>query len=123
MNLIPLGIAVFLFSVKRTILFDRPGRKIVLIKRSIFRKMSFCAGYDEVTALRFGADHVYSGFALSSSSAAETYSVPSLRLVLNSGGTVLLDRGGKNRLENLAERLASFIDKRLERQAEERLQK
>ena len=114
MNLILLGIAVFLLSVKRTILFDRGNQNISLLKRSIFRTTRLRIGYDEVIALRLGADEVYSGFALAGSSAAETYPVSSLRLVLKGGATVLLDRGGMKRLQSLGERLSGFVGKPLE---------
>jgi len=114
MNLVLLGIAAFLLSVKRTIVFDRNEQKICLYKRSIFRTRRLCANNDEVTALKIGTDQVYSGFALAGSSAAETYSVPSLRLIFKGGETVLLDRGGRKRLESLAKRLSAFIEKLLE---------
>jgi hypothetical protein len=114
MNLVLLGIAAYLLSVKRTIVFDRRERKICLTKRCILRKISFCADYDDVTTLRLATDQVYSGFALAGSSAAETYPVPSLRLVLHSGQTVLVDRGGMKRLDSLAKRLNAIIEKPLE---------
>lgn len=119
MNLILLGIAAFLLSVKRTIVFDRRERKITLRKRSIFRTRIFSAKFDEVVALRLGADQVYSGFALAGSTAAETYAVPSLRLILKGGGTALLDRGGIKRLEGLAERLSTAVEKPLEGKSED----
>jgi hypothetical protein len=115
MNLILLGIAAFLLSVKRTIVFDRRERKITLRKRSIFRTRIFSAKFDEVVTLRLGADQVYSGFALAGSSAAETYGVPSLRLVVKGDETVLLDRGGMKKLESLGARLGGFIDKPLDK--------
>lgn len=113
MNLVLLGIAAFLLSVKRTIVLDRSGQKICLYKRSIFRTRRLCANNDEVTALKIGTDQVYSGFALAGSSAAETYSVPSLRLILKNGEAVLLDRGGAKRLEDFAKRLSPLIEKPL----------
>ncbi|HEY2988694.1 MAG TPA: hypothetical protein VGL11_13270 [Candidatus Binatia bacterium] len=114
MNLVLLGIAAYLLSVKRTIVFDRREREICLIKRSVFRRIRFCVSYDEVITLRLDTDRVYSGFALAGSSAAETYPVPSLRLVLENGATVLLDRGGKKKLESLGERFSVTIEKPLE---------
>jgi hypothetical protein len=113
MNLILLGIAAYLLSVTRTILFDRGNRMITLSKRSLLRTIRLRVSYDEVAALRLGADQVYSGFALAGSSAAETYPVPSLRLVLKGEQTVLLDRGGMKRLDNLAERLSQYLGKPL----------
>jgi hypothetical protein len=121
MNLILLGIAAFLLSVKRTIIFERRERRISLLKRSVFRVHRLSAQFDEIVALRLGTDQVYSGFALAGSSAAETYDVPSLRLILKSGSTVLLDRGGVKRLAALAERLRTAIDKPLESKAGESL--
>jgi hypothetical protein len=119
MNLILLGIAAYLLSVKRTILFDRGKRAITLTKRSLLRAIRLSVSFDEVAALRLGADQVYSGFALAGSSAAETYAVPSLRLVLKSGGTVLLDRGGITRLNELAGRVSRAIAIPLEAQTME----
>jgi hypothetical protein len=113
MNLILLGIAAYLLSVKRTIIFDRNEQKICLYKRSIFRTRRLCANNDEVTSLKIGTDQVYSGFALAGSSAAETYSVPSLRLILKNGEAVLLDRGGIKRLEDFAKRLSPLVEKPL----------
>jgi hypothetical protein len=115
MNFILLGIAAFLLSVKRAIVFDRRERKISLLKRSIFRAHRFSANYDDVIALRLGTDQVYSGFALGGSSAAETYPVPSLRLVVKGDETVLLDRGGIKKLESLGTRLSGFIAKPLQK--------
>ena len=114
MNLILLGISLFLLSLRRTILFDHRQRQVVLHKRHIFRSTRLCVSYDEVTALRLGTDEVYSGFAVAGSSAAESYPVPSLRLVLKGGETVLLDRGSVRRLETLGKRLSSFLGKPLQ---------
>ena len=114
MNLILLGIAVFLLSLKRTILFDRRDRRIVFSKRSILRTSILRVDYDEVTALQLGIDQVDSGFAVAGSSAAERYPVPSLRLVLNSGATVLLDRAGNRRLKSLGEHLSEGLKKPLQ---------
>ena len=114
MNLILLGISAFLISLRRIVLFDHKKRQIALRKSSIFRKTTLDLRYDEVTALRLGLDQVYSGFAVAGSSAAEKFPVPSLRLVLRNAETVLLDRGGRKRLESLGEKLSRFLEKRLE---------
>lgn len=114
MNLILLGISVFLLSLKRTIVFDHRKQEVVFHKHTIFRQTRLCAGYDEVTALRLGVDQVYSGFAVAGSSAAEHYPVPSLRLVLNSGESVLVDRGGLRRLQGLGTRLSELLGRPLE---------
>lgn len=115
MNLILLAIAVFLLSLRRTILFDHKQRRIILHKRSIFRTNKLSVSYDEVAGLRLGVDQVYSGFALAGSSAAQKYPVPSLRLILTGGDSVLLDRGGMTRLQNLGKQLSNFIEKPLQR--------
>jgi hypothetical protein len=111
MNLVLLGISFYLLSLKRTIVVDAKARTIVLSKRTLLRRSQLRLNWDEVKALRLGVDRVYSGFAIAGSSAAETYSVPSLRLVLNNGGTILLDRSGMKKLESLAERLRSLLNK------------
>ncbi|MGH7775473.1 MAG: hypothetical protein ACREQA_24875 [Candidatus Binatia bacterium] len=113
MNLILLGISLFLFSLKRTILFDQKEQQVVLQKRSILRSARLRVGYEEVKALRLGMDQVYSGFALAGSTAAQKYPVPSLRLILENNETVLLDRGGMRRLESLGKRLSGFLGKPL----------
>ncbi|MBI4489342.1 MAG: hypothetical protein HY694_09680 [Deltaproteobacteria bacterium] len=114
MNLILLGIAVFLLSLRRTILFDHEQQRITLRKSHIFRSTRLVLLYDEVTVLRLGMDQVYSGFAVAGSSAAQKYPVPSLRLVLKGGETVLLDRGGRRRLEDLGKRVSRLLGKPLE---------
>lgn len=114
MNLILLGISAFLISLRRTVLFDHRKRQVTLKKSTIFRSHRLDLAYDEVTALRLGPDQVYSGFALAGSSAAESYPVPSLRLALRNGQTVLLDRGGARRLEDLGRRLSAAVEKPLQ---------
>lgn len=113
MNLILLGISLFLLSLKRVILFDHKKREIVFHKRSIFRTIRLCVDYDEVAELRLGTDEVHGGFAATSSTAGQKFPVPSLRLILTGGETVLLDRGGKRRLEALERRLSTFLGKPL----------
>lgn len=115
MNLILFGIACYLFSLKRTILFDHQERRVLFRRRSIFRISTLCVDYDEVEALRLGVDQVYSGFAIAGSSAAQRYPVPSLRLVVKSGATILLERGGIRRLQGLGKRLSDLLGKPLHR--------
>ena len=113
MNLILLGISFFLLSLKRTILFDHKQRLVVLRRRHIFRSHRLDLLYDEVAVVRLGIDQVYGGFAVAGSSAAQSYPVPSLRLILKNGETVLLDRGGARRLEALGRQLAAALGKSL----------
>lgn len=114
MNLILLGIAVFLISLRRTILFDHRQKRIILRKSHMLRSARLDLLYDEVMSLRLGADQVYSGFAVAGSSAAEKFPVPSLRLALRNGQTALLDRGGARRLEDLGRRLSAAVGKPLQ---------
>lgn len=114
MNLILLGISFFLLSLRRIILLDHKGRQIVLHRRHIFRSAGLRVPYDEVVSLKLGIDEVYSGFAVAGSAAAESYPVPSLRLALKDGETVLLDRGGIRRLESLGKHLSGFLEKPLQ---------
>jgi hypothetical protein len=114
MNLVLFGIAAFLLSMKRTIAIEKSLRRVTLKRRSLFRTVDLPIAFDAIIALRLTADQVYSGFALAGSSAAETYPVPSLRLVLGNAETVLLDRGGAKRLAALAERISDWIGKPLE---------
>jgi len=114
MNLILLGISFFLLSLKRTILFDQMQRLVVLRKRHIFRSHRLDLLYDEVAVVKLGIDQVYGGFAVAGSSAAQSYPVPSLRLILKNGETVLLDRGSVRRLEALGKRLSGLLEKPLQ---------
>jgi len=114
MNLILLGISFFLLSLKRTIVFNHKQQQVVLQKRNIFRRVELSVAYNEVAALRLGIDQVYGGFAVAGSSAAQSYPVPSLRLILKNGETVLLDRGSVRRLEALGKRLSDLLEKPLQ---------
>ncbi|MFQ5682070.1 MAG: hypothetical protein ACE5HC_02255 [Candidatus Binatia bacterium] len=113
MNLILLGISLFLFSLKRSISFHKKEQRVLLRKRSIFRTTELSVNYDEVQALQLENDEVYSGFAVAGSSAAQKYPVPSLRLVLREGESVLLDRGGLRRLETLGKHISEALGKPL----------
>jgi hypothetical protein len=70
--------------------------------------------YHEIKKLRLGVDQVYSGFAVAGSSAAQSFPVPSLRLLAAGGESILLDRGSLRRLEELARRVSNLIDKPLD---------
>jgi hypothetical protein len=114
MNLILLGISFFLLSLERILSLSDQDRQVVLCKRSIFRTVKIRVPYDEVISLKLGTDQVYSGFAVAGSSAATRYPVPSLRLILKYGETVLVDRGGRGRLQALGQRLSHHLGKPLE---------
>ncbi len=114
MNFVLLGISFFLFSLKRTILVDRRSKQLIFYKRSFLRRALLTVNFDEVTGLWLGMDQVYSGFAVAGSSANESFPVPSLRLSLRKEATLLVDRGGVKRLQELGERLSRFLGKNLE---------
>ncbi|MGH7829649.1 MAG: hypothetical protein ACREP8_05680 [Candidatus Binatia bacterium] len=112
MNLVLLGVAVFLLSLKRTVVLDRASGKVFLTKRSVFGRRGLVVDFAEVVSLRLGTDQVYSGFAVAGSTAGvKSFPAASLRLLLSNGETVLLDRGGRKRLGEMAERMSVFIGK------------
>ena len=57
---------------------------------------------------------MYSGFAVAGSSAAQSFPVPSLRLILTNAESVLLDRGSRRKLEDLGRRVSNRLEKLLE---------
>jgi len=114
MNLILFGISLYLLSQKRTIVLSNSAQQISLTKRSLHQATSLSIPYLEIDKFRLGADQVYSGFAVAGSSAAESFAVPSLRLVAVGGQSILLDRGSFRRLEELGKRLSARINKRFE---------
>ena len=114
MNLILFGISLYLLSQKRTIVLSNSAQQISLTKRSLHQATSLSIAYLEIDKFRLGADQVYSGFAVAGSSAAESFAVPSLRLVAVGVQSILLDRGSFRRLEELGKRLSARINKRFE---------
>lgn len=115
MNLILFGVALYLLSLKRTIVLNPKERQIRLVKRTALRRIRLCVDYAEVVSLRLGTDQVNSGLAVASTAPNETYPVPSLRLTLTGGNTVLLDRSSRRKLESLGQRLSQGLGKPLER--------
>ena len=112
MNMILLGVAVFLLSIRRTILIDQKNCLVHLSKRSLFRRRDLKLGFDEVAILKLGTDMVYSGFAVAGSTVGQSsFPSPSLRLILAGGETVLLERAGRTRIKDLADRLGPMLAK------------
>jgi hypothetical protein len=101
MNLILFGIAFFLITQRRTIEVDIDARQLTLRRQSLYRTISFAATYEEISKVSLAVDQVYSGFAIGGSTAAQSFPVPALRLVLNNGGNVLLDRGSFRKLADI----------------------
>jgi hypothetical protein len=114
MNLILLGISAFLLTQRRTIEIDDELRRLTLRRQSLYRSIVLAASYDEVTKLVLGVDQVYSGFALGGSTAAESFPVPALRVTLQNGRTVLLDRGSLRKLADLGQLIGRRLNKPLD---------
>jgi hypothetical protein len=114
MNLMLFAIAVYLLAQQRTVVIDNTSRTVSLRKRHLLKKISLTLAFGEIESVKLVLDPVYSGFAVAGSSAAQSFPVPSLRLATREGDTVLLDRGGLRRLQELGERIARRLGKPLE---------
>jgi hypothetical protein len=114
MNLILFGISLYLLSQKRTIIIDKARQEVMLARRSLYRITTLAAHYSEIEKLKLGVDQVYSGFALAGSSAAESFPVPALRLIMSGGQSVLLDRGSLRKLEAIGKRISDRLLKPIE---------
>jgi hypothetical protein len=114
MNLILFGVAFYLISQKRTILIDSSAQRVTLKRRSLHQTNFLSVPYFEIKMLRLGMDQVYSGFAVAGSSAAESFPVPSLRVLATGGESVLLDRGSLRKLQDLGTRISHRLDKPFE---------
>ncbi|HET7911810.1 MAG TPA: hypothetical protein VFL49_07255 [Pseudolabrys sp.] len=114
MNLILFGIAIFLVTQRRVIEIDNQARQVTLRRQSLYRCQVLCAAYSEIDHVNLGVDQVYSGFALGGSTAAEKFAVPALRIGLNGGAAVLLDRGSFRKLAELGKLVSERIAKPLQ---------
>lgn len=117
MNTVLLGIACYLLTLKRTILFDHQGQKVVLTSQSLVNRSFLSVNYSEVEEINLGVDQVYNGFAVAGSSAAQQFPVPSLRLFLVNGDSVLLDRGSRRRLKELGIQIGERLKRPFEMDA------
>ncbi len=118
MNTILFGIACYLLTLKRTILFDHQGKRMVLTNQSLFNRSFLSASYSEIAKINLGVDQVYNGFAVAGSSAAQQIPVPSLRLFLVNGDSVLLDRGSRGRLKELGTQMSERLKRPFEMDAQ-----
>ncbi|HEX2928760.1 MAG TPA: hypothetical protein VHV54_03540 [Candidatus Binatia bacterium] len=114
MNLILFGIAIFLVTQRRVIEIDSAARQVSLTRRSFYRTIRLTVSFDEISTVRIAPDHVYSGFALAGSTAAQTFPIPALRMIVASGASVLLDRGSVRRLKENGKLISERINKPLE---------
>jgi hypothetical protein len=114
MNLILFGISAFLITQRRIIEVDSDLRQLTLRRQSLYRSTVFAASYDEIANVSLGVDRVYSGFAIGGSTAAETFPVPALRIMLQNGDNVLLDRGSFRKLTEIGKLVSERLNKPLE---------
>jgi len=114
MNLVLFGIAIFLVTQRRTIEFDSPAKSFELSRRSLYRKTTLTAAFDEIEKITLSIDQVTSGFAMAGSTTSESFPVPALRLHFTGGQAALLDRSSLRRLEDTGMKIAERIDKKLE---------
>jgi len=114
MNLVLFGVSAFLITQRRTIEVDNDLRQLTLRRQSLYRSTVLAASYDEVAKVALGADQVYSGFAIGGSTAAESFPVPALRLTLQNGENVLLDRGSLRKLTDIGKLVSERLNKPLE---------
>ena len=114
MNIVLFGISLYLLSLRRTVILDGSSQRVLLSRQTLFSRRRLHLAYGEVAAVKLGLDQVYSGFAMAGSSAAQTFPVPSLRLITGAGQSVLLDRGNRKNLEALGELISERLQKPLE---------
>jgi hypothetical protein len=114
MNLVLFGIAIFLVTQRRTIEFDSRAKSFELCRRSLYRKTSLTASFDEIEKITLSIDQVSSGFAIGGSTAAESFPVPALRIHFKGDQAALLDRGSLRRLEDAGKKIAARLGKTLE---------
>jgi hypothetical protein len=114
MNAVLFGIALYLLTLKRSIVFEHDAQRVTFKRESLFRQAKLSVAYSEIREVNLGFDQVYNGFAVAGSSAAQMFPVPSLRLSLANGDSVLLDRGSRAKLKEIGSRVSDVIEKTLE---------
>jgi hypothetical protein len=113
MNLILFAISLYLISQKRTIVTDTAAQKVTLTRRTFIRTDALSLSYNEIDKVELALDEVYSGFAVAGSSAAQSFPVPSLRVILTDGKSILLDRGNRRKLAELGKKISERLKKPL----------
>jgi hypothetical protein len=114
MNVILFGISLYLIFQTRRVEIDAVGKVVRLRRRSLFRLFRLTVPYSEIDKLLLAIDQVESGFAVAGSTAAQSFSVPCLRLVSGDGASILIDRNSKRRLEVLAGQIGEKLGKSIE---------
>ncbi len=98
MNVVLFAISIYLVTQKRTIEIDGIPRQITLRRVSLYRTTILIVNYNEIDHVSLSNDQISDSFAVGGSTAAQSFAVPALRLVLANGQSVLLDRGSLRRL-------------------------
>jgi hypothetical protein len=114
MNLILFGISIHLMSQRRTIVIEQSAQRVTLSRYNLYRTIVFSVNYREIVKVQLGMDQVFSGFAIAGSSAAVSFPVPALRLLLAGGKSVLLDRGSSKKLRDLGQQICERLNKQLD---------
>jgi len=114
MNLVLFGIAFFLVTQRRTVEIDGKAGQVILRRLSLYRTTMLKISSAEITRVTLSNDLVTDSFAVGGSTAAQSFPVPALRLVLANGENVLLDRGSLRRLRDHAKLVSELIGKPLE---------
>jgi hypothetical protein len=70
-------------------------------------------GYDEIDKVELALDEVYSGFSVAGSSAAQSFPVPSLRVIVTDEKSILLDRGSRRNLAEVGKKISERLNKPL----------
>ena len=114
MNLVLFGISIFLITQRRSIEICTSSRNLTLRRQSLYRSIVLKVNFDEISKVRLSNDQINSGFAVGGSTAAQTFAVPALRLVVANGANVLLDRGSFKKLAEIgnlvSERMATLLE-------------
>jgi hypothetical protein len=107
MNLILLGIGVYLLSLRRQVVFDSNARSVRFTKLSLAGVERLEVGFEDIVQARIAPDRVKIGYIVAAEK--EGYPIPALRLVLGSDHTVLVERGRKTRLIDIGRKISGQI--------------
>lgn len=113
MNIVLFVISFYLILQRRTIVIDSAAQEVTLTRRTLHQKEQLSVRYDEIAKIDLSLDDVYSGFAVAGSAAAQSFPVPALRLVLNDGQSILLDRGSKRKLAEIGRKISERLQRPL----------
>lgn len=113
MNLVLLAISLYLITQKRAIVIDSAEQSVTITRRSLHRINSLSLTYREIENVALAFDQVYSGLAVAGSTAAQSFPVPSLRLITTGGQSILIDRGSARKLKDLGRKISERLTKPL----------